>query len=608
MVDEKGSSTQSWNEVSLQPLKMMIVKAIKKGVKTQLSGTDKGQEISSFIKNVPGPASNVSKDMPLKLPSTKEVKAISHPPVSNVTKDILEMLPDVEGSTELFESHWIYAVDSGGQAAFLDISPALLRYNSVNILTHKLNEELDKEVEFYYSINGKQIGNPMKRQVTNRQLLEASFRSLTSVLPPTLPSSVPCSLKDPLCLVVGTFKDKSGYCTESLDDKNVILLSSLKGYKEITYVYRTAGEKIIHPLNAISRSDDEEKLADEIRQKISQSYIEADIPIRWFLFRLELEMSKKTSEDIISKSDCIKIGSVLDMNENDVVAALKYYHDLTIYLYFPEVLPNVVFLNPQPLLNTLSTLISISFADAVDSLDQSICITLGAYEKLKKKGIFSLDLLTSHLLSQCFSDTFSAENFLKLMEYLFIISPLPHKPGEYFIPCVLPTTNSLDSLRESFTKNVNPLVLSWNERPLPQGLFPALVVNLISCKHAIKFILSQTDKQQYRNAIYLSCTSLGGAVLLIDAIYWLEILYTCPQNKCHRIREVIKEGISAVVDKFHFLDSLKYPKECFHCSVCNTTEHVCHLSEDKSILYVVKMIQLILFLLIKHANCLGLNQ
>ena len=288
----EGSSTQSWNEVNLESLKETIAKAIKKGVKTPLSVTDQALEINPFIKTAPSPACNISKDIPLKLSGMKELETLSHSPVSDVTKDILEMLPDVEGSTQLFESHWIYAVDSGGQAAFLDISPALLRYNSVNILTHKLTENLDDKVEFYYSIDGEQIGKPIKQQVTNQQILEKSFRSLTSVLPPTLPPSIHCSLKDPLCLVLGTFYDQRGNCSESLDDKNAILRSLLKPYEEFTYVYRTAGEEIIHPLNAVSRGEDVKKLADEIRHKISQSYIEADIPIRWFLFRLELKLEK----------------------------------------------------------------------------------------------------------------------------------------------------------------------------------------------------------------------------------------------------------------------------------------------------------------------------
>ena len=130
--------------------------------------------------------------------------------------------------------------------------------------------------------------------------------------------------------------------------------------------------------------------------------------------------------------------------------------------------------------------------------------------------------------------------------------------------------------------------MSWSEKPLPQRLFPVLVVTLLSRWYSPKFILSQTDKPQYCNAIRSACTSLGGIVLLIDAIYWLEVLYNCPQNECHRICGAVKEGISDVVDKFHYLDNLKYPEECFYCSICNTTEHLCHLNEDKPILTCCK--------------------
>ena len=69
MVDEKGSFTQSWNEVNLECLKM-IAKVIKKGAKTQPPVTDHAQEINPFIKAAPFSASNVSKDIPLKVSST----------------------------------------------------------------------------------------------------------------------------------------------------------------------------------------------------------------------------------------------------------------------------------------------------------------------------------------------------------------------------------------------------------------------------------------------------------------------------------------------------------------------------------------------------------
>ena len=84
------------------------------------------------------------------------------------------------------------------------------------------------------------------------------------------------------------------------------------------------------------------------------------------------------------------------MSVNDIQAALNYYHDLTIFLYFSKILPNVVFLHPQTLFNKLSDLISISFDDAVKHLDdEGISLPHGAYEQLKDEGTFKEDLLTS---------------------------------------------------------------------------------------------------------------------------------------------------------------------------------------------------------------------
>ena len=58
-------------------------------------------------------------------------------------------MPNVKESSELFNSHWIYCVDSGGQVAFLDIALAILRYSPVNILTQKLNEKFEDKPRFF---------------------------------------------------------------------------------------------------------------------------------------------------------------------------------------------------------------------------------------------------------------------------------------------------------------------------------------------------------------------------------------------------------------------------------------------------------------------------
>ena len=73
-------------------------------------------------------------------PDLNEVTSVSPskptpPPVSQTANEIVEIIPTVKESPELFNSHWIYCVDSGGQAAFLDIVPAIIPYHPVNILT-----------------------------------------------------------------------------------------------------------------------------------------------------------------------------------------------------------------------------------------------------------------------------------------------------------------------------------------------------------------------------------------------------------------------------------------------------------------------------------------
>ena len=588
-----GEATQSLIKVVPNLLKEMLAKTIKKGVKSHSLPTTYSSTVVTVQNDKDDGSDHSSSDEEQDLEpqeneaSTETVSQFQESitsPVSNATKKILEMLPDVEASTPLLESHWIYAVDSGGQAAFLDIAPALLRYNSVNILTHKLNEKLEDVSHFYFSVGGQRIGNPVERQITNLQLIETSFRSLTSVNPPNLPG-IPCSIKEPLSLVLGTFYDKIRESGESLDDKNSKLLSTLKQYGNTLIVHRVSGNKVIFPVNTIAKDENRQTIAEEIRREICRSYIEAEIPVRWFLFQLDLEEHQTTSNSsIVSKSKCISIGKTNDMDEGDVNAALMYYHDLTIYLYFPEVLPNVVFLNPKPLLDKLSLLISISFADAVDHLKTTLGIHVhrNTHKKLKTQGIFSQDLLTESLL-QGFSEDFSPKMFLDLMTYLFILSPLPQS-GEYFLPCVLPTTTDLESLRVSFKSNIDPLILTWNEKPLPQGLFPALIVNLLSRKDSPKFdiSLSGSGNLQFRNAISLGCPSFAGAVLLVDGIYWLELFYTGPSNKCYNIYEAVKEGIKAVVKKFHYMQSLEDPEERFHCPFCKLPEHFCHLNEDKT--------------------------
>ena len=487
---------------------------------------------------------------------------------SNVSQQIIELLPHVQVSKELYKAHWIYGIDTGGQAAFIDISPALLRYNSVNIYTHKLDERLNDKATFFFSVQGNQISEPMERQITNLQLLQASFRSLTSVIPPVISESAnnENNAQKPHCIVLGTYYDKvlmPGYSGESLIMKNSILWSK-----------------------------------------------KAEIPIRWFLFQLELDQKFCQSNIfVVRKCKCQDIGKSLEMKSDDVEAALMYYHNLTVFLYFPDILPNVVFLHSQPLFDILSDLISLSFPETVDYFKfhciKGMNIVPRVYRELKDEGCFTKDLLSLPIFNK-FSHDFTVDNFLHLMTSSLIIAYLP-KEEKYFIPTVLPTTPSMNyvSIPSAFKQHVDPLILSWKMKPFPRGIFPALVVNLLYPENKLAFYLKRplNSTPRYRNIITLHTNN--GDVLLVDGICWIAVYYSDPCKRCSIIRDVVHAGICEVINNFQYMANLVNIKEFFFCFSCSnkSTEHFCQLKKDKKTLVCYESSTLML--LIKLVSNLG---
>ena len=483
--------------------------------------------------------------------------------------------------------HWIYAVDTGGQAAFLDIAPALLRYTSVNILTHRLHEKLSDETCFIYSVKGKQIGLPIKRKLTHQQVLERSMRSLASLQPPQFQHiKVSSESKEGSdFLVLGTFYDKYKLSNEeSLHDKEKILDSTLSHFNDVILKY---GSSIIFPVDTTARGDDELKIANAIRRKVSKSYTEADIPARWFLFQLELLRLRDSGRQIVTLSICCKTGISCNMNNEEVKAALVYFHDLTVILYFPHVLKNVVFLHPQPLFDKLSEIVSVSFADSLDHFEEmGIDLPPGAHESLKTNGIFTRALL--NVFPQGFlKDEYTPDDFLKLMKSLFIIAKLPNEIG-YFIPCVLPSSDEVENLKSPYMTHIDPLVLTWNvpqdtkPKPVPQGLLPALVVTLLHRQNSPVFSLPASDSSQYRNAVRLPCTKLGGGILLVDSVYHLYIYYSGKADGCFAIRNAIIDGISQVFEKFSYNPNRLTYTEVFFCPTHDGC--FCSVDDDRTIL------------------------
>ena len=565
-----SEDSEKWEKVDYENLKRMIAAEIKE---TPIqSNTDE-----TIIHESDDDDDNQTNEQQTSLPTDQQNEIIT-----STGQEIIGFMHTTEkGSPALDNTHWIYAVDSGGQAAFLDIAPALMRYNSANVFTLKLNEDLESKTRFQYSVHGVVIGSPVEHDVTNLQLLEASFHSASSLTAPADDDDA----KPPSCFVLGTFHDEISKSKKTLKQKNEILWSKLELFRSITIPYNDGEEEIIFPVNAISRENDAQEMAKVLRRRIGQRFISKHVPAKWFLFQVELQAE---NVKIISIEQCEEIGKKCNLSENEVKAALKFYNDhLTVFLYFPDI--KVVFLHPQPLFDTLSELISISFAVHVDELTKNgIKIPQGAHRDLKTKGMFKKDLL-SYLpgSSKVFADgVFTIDRFLMLLQNLSIIAPLQNSE-EYFLPCVLPTANfrihKFSLLKKLFSKKVDPIVLAHsNMKALPRGLLSQLVVYLLDQKSfKLKIPRKDDEYQQYRNAIQLICSDLGGTVMLVNSIFCLEIYYAGVPDRCPSLLEIIHRGI--VFSTSHQLN------EYFHCKMQHSDSsyevmHLCWPNSTKEVL------------------------
>ena len=518
--------------------------------------------------DIPFPPSQTSASSQSTSPLQSRHVSILNLPATKRVAEILDSGKDLE----VF--HFVNITDSGGQAPFIDIAPSLFPYNLLNLVVFKLHENLSSDITNNYSIDGKLVSSD-ERKMSTEQLIAATFSSKTKIRQPEM-KGLKYSKKfvKPRFMALGTHYDvykkkKDEEKMEKLIDKNDRLDIVLKDFKDVLVQNK---DDIIFPLNTLSREEDSEtqKSVRMIRNLTSEYYIEAEVPITWYLFQIAIEELKTKGEEMIPFLEFVTIGEVHTMNEDEVKAALQYLHDLNVCLYYPEILPQVVFTSPQYLFDKISDIIDVSLNESDD-----VVLVRMTREKLKKSGIITKDLLTS-LPSKFFKDIFSVDDFLKLIHHLHIVTPLS-EPDTYFMPCLLETID--DPIQHLDVSVIEPLLLSWNST-VPYGLFTSLVSWLHDTQYEIV-------KQQYRNLITLNCPKLACQIIIFEYPAFIGLANTCSHDTSKRsasVFKIVQEGIGSIVKDFKWLDEVAYPETAYLCKIpeCKFKyPHLCYSDEER---------------------------
>ena len=392
--------------------------------------------------------------------------------IDYVSKKIIEHLSSPKGrdrSQKLHEATWIHLLDSGGQPQFTDLLRMFVRGNSIYIIVMKVTESLHEKPTFVYSIDGKPLNAPKEMTTTNLQIIESFVHSVAATTRDQLGDK-----NQPAIAIVATHCDQSrlrrwlGW-EETLMEKNEKLLSCLSEFLDLFIFYDHDSNELIFPVDNLCEWN-REKISAEIRHRLlstrSDISFSVKIPVRWYVFDLNMkEEASKETHGMISLQSCCTIGSKIGMDHSEVDQCLIYLDSMRLCIYYPNLLPHVVFTNPQFLIDSLSNIVRVSFVDDLQQiLPEGVSLSDDIILSLKKDGVFEESLLITLGLTfiPCL---FSKSNLLLLLQHFRVISVIkaPHtSPTRYFIPVLLPAERLAEEQKTVYSQKIDPLLITFN--------------------------------------------------------------------------------------------------------------------------------------------------
>ena len=258
---------------------------------------------------------------------------------------------------QLLDCDWIYLIDCGGQIEFLQILPAFFQHTSICLFITKLSEMLSERTKFEYFEDGKPIGEPTLCPFTNEQMLLQCVQSIQYMH------------RHSKLAIVGTHQDLADQCSESTGEKNRLLISKLCPEYDKNLVFH--GQGIIFPINAKNPGPQDHEVASEITKVIFDVVSDLEprkTPISWFKFeQLIQKMARDDGKRILHWKDCLRVARLLHLSKRDLNAALDHLASFGVIHYYPHLLPNIVFVDPQFILEKISEVVKFHYKLRHDS-------------------------------------------------------------------------------------------------------------------------------------------------------------------------------------------------------------------------------------------------
>ena len=597
VISSSSSDTEedNWEDVGPERMVKMVAETISAGVTLSDVKTESvkvaldPEEVSLSAPSVQH--SNVQKDesfdkaagTPTSQPQVGEAQLDYSPAplILSETAKITEMLATFTEARQVLRAHFLLFLDTGGQPSFLDIFAAFIRSISLQLLVFKLSEQLKAlPVVNYYSPEGfsYQLGHFVS---TNEQLLTQSAQVAQSQRHQI---SLPCIEKQPDCpkvLVVGTFKDQESLSKETREEKNIQLSQSLQSLGE--QLIRRSSKEIIFPVNTVSTKSpgNRDPVSFELRNAIatSEQSLRIKYPLGYYLLESELRRIGR----VVSRDQCWAVAQqLLFESEEAMDAALLFLHEMSLILYYPEVLKNTVFINPMAVIEKVTQLY-----EKITELKDAAEVDIPSKEMLlyRNQAIFSSEF-AKKFTSGYLDDLFTVNNLINILEYLKIVAALPQADStNHFMPSLLEPLEDEEIVRPS-SGAAAPLFIHFENEYAPNGVFCALIVHLLSFKDAFHWKLASSkldtpipllNKSQLTLQLLFDEDSVEIEFINNQTYYEVHVNSICSPEILPLIWEEIDRGLQYVYQRFSYVVTHKM---AFQCQCQEIKSHTAILSKD----------------------------
>ena len=491
--------------------------------------------------------------------SEEDQEYISH---MNIPSDSPEMIHD---------ETVVYMVDSGGQPEFMEAMAVFLGETSACVLVIDLSQSLDEHPHIGYWRRGKPVSKPYRCIRTNEENLKKFIQTINTFTSKT--KGPPSKL-----LFLGTHRDLAHKCLpETVADKNERLkkLIPAKFEKQIIQLDK---KTLIFEMNAQNPDDMDRKTAEKVRSYILQQCPakEVEIPLRWDAFEEKLRsLTKGLGRLVMSRKECWRVAQSLGLEKDTFNAALDFFHNWSLMFYFRDILPEVVFIDPQVLLDKVSELVVFMFElrEPEDEETTSSEMPAAATSKSSRQNLHQQRKATTDeelkeplpkrarisktpekdlqplppgwqqfekfghvtkafLEHEQFSShyhrgIFSCEDLIHLLEELLVFAKLEREegPDTWLMPSVLRQVTE-EKVKEVCV-SAGPLAVDFPDGGPQNGIFCSLMAHVLSPQHPHphpwKLCLSSNQpKCLYRDCIQFHVPDFG-SVTLVDRFQYFEV-------------------------------------------------------------------------------------